>query len=459
NNQIVFYSFDLNGLDNSAEDRDHLVMNSLTYLGVWSPGGMGTLSGTANVDAVGTAGIEISVNNGAYTATTAGDGSYSIELYPGFYTVTATSDTYYPFVLTVDSVEITSETTTTQDFAFETVINGAIRGAVTLEGTTDYSGVEVSIPALELSVVTGEDGSYEIVGVAPGAGIAIAVKEGYGTGVEEYFLPNNDTLTVDFNLAIGYEEDFEATNGGYTEDGSLWAHGEPSAAIGAYSGVNVWATNLTGEYPSSANASLYSVPIFLDHEQVTLKFYQWHEFEGSSTHYDGGNVKISTDGGSTWSLITPEGGYGGTISSGNVAIPGEAAFVYENMTWHEVEFDLSAYNGEEVIIRWHFGSDGSVTRDGWYIDDVRVEFAGTVGIDVPLNVTYTNQLLHNYPNPFNPTTSIPFTLQKGIDVEMVIYNMLGQKVRTYNLGKLDAGSHSVNWDAKDSAGKLVSSGI
>lgn len=71
--------------------------------------------------------------------------------------------------------------------------------------------------------------------------------------------------------------------------------------------------------------------------------------------------------------------------------------------------------------------------------------------------TYT--LAQNYPNPFNPTTAINFSIPKAGSVTLIVYNMLGQKVRTLVNGDLNAGHMSVTWDGKDSNGFAVSSGI
>ncbi|MCH8026875.1 MAG: T9SS type A sorting domain-containing protein [candidate division Zixibacteria bacterium] len=69
------------------------------------------------------------------------------------------------------------------------------------------------------------------------------------------------------------------------------------------------------------------------------------------------------------------------------------------------------------------------------------------------------KLEQNYPNPFNPTTQIEFTLPRRSDVQILIYNSLGQLVKTLlNRGK-PAGTHSVIWNGKNQAGNTVSSGV
>ncbi len=66
----------------------------------------------------------------------------------------------------------------------------------------------------------------------------------------------------------------------------------------------------------------------------------------------------------------------------------------------------------------------------------------------------TFELSHNYPNPFNAQTSIEFALPQAGEVELTVYNMLGQEIDVLVLGTMEAGYHSVIWDASD-----VSTGV
>ena len=57
------------------------------------------------------------------------------------------------------------------------------------------------------------------------------------------------------------------------------------------------------------------------------------------------------------------------------------------------------------------------------------------------------ELANNYPNPFNPTTTINYTLAKAGDVSLEVFNLLGQKVRSLVKTRQDAGSYSVQFSA------------
>jgi len=68
-------------------------------------------------------------------------------------------------------------------------------------------------------------------------------------------------------------------------------------------------------------------------------------------------------------------------------------------------------------------------------------------------------LSQNYPNPFNPSTTISYDLPISGPVEMTIYNVRGQMVRTLIDEDQSAGSHSIQWDGRTDRGQLASSGI
>jgi hypothetical protein len=65
----------------------------------------------------------------------------------------------------------------------------------------------------------------------------------------------------------------------------------------------------------------------------------------------------------------------------------------------------------------------------------------------------------NYPNPFNPSTSITYELEREASVSLEIYNVLGQKVRALVSGEMQTGLNTVAWDGKDNAGRRLNSGV
>jgi hypothetical protein len=69
------------------------------------------------------------------------------------------------------------------------------------------------------------------------------------------------------------------------------------------------------------------------------------------------------------------------------------------------------------------------------------------------------QLYNNYPNPFNPTTTINYDLSAATHVKLAIYNILGQNVKTLVDCYEDSGHKTVIWDGTDSFGRQVASGM
>jgi len=96
------------------------------------------------------------------------------------------------------------------------------------------------------------------------------------------------------------------------------------------------------------------------------------------------------------------------------------------------------------------------------------EVFGPLKIEIPSSLPLTAnqfQLLQNYPNPFNPSTTIPIEINRfdALNMndrmwELGIYNVLGELVRKFYLGKLSVGRHEILWDGRDEKGNLLPSG-
>jgi hypothetical protein len=78
--------------------------------------------------------------------------------------------------------------------------------------------------------------------------------------------------------------------------------------------------------------------------------------------------------------------------------------------------------------------------------------------DLILSVPREYDLRQNYPNPFNPTTTIRYDLPEATDIQLCIYNLLGQEVRTLVKGIQPPGEHTAVWDGRNANGELVGSG-
>jgi len=111
------------------------------------------------------------------------------------------------------------------------------------------------------------------------------------------------------------------------------------------------------------------------------------------------------------------------------------------------------------------GSNGSWFDLGTNFSDdacIRVRLSPTLGLSVgdedqPLPRTFG--LSQNYPNPFNPTTLIKYDLPTRSFVQINVYNLLGQKVKTLVNDTKPAGHYTTTWNGNNEAGREVASGI
>ncbi len=74
-------------------------------------------------------------------------------------------------------------------------------------------------------------------------------------------------------------------------------------------------------------------------------------------------------------------------------------------------------------------------------------------------VPLETKLFNNYPNPFNPTTKIEFSVSTADNFSLAVYDLLGQKVKTLVNNFYNPGNYSINWNAVDDLGMQVPSGI
>jgi hypothetical protein len=96
-----------------------------------------------------------------------------------------------------------------------------------------------------------------------------------------------------------------------------------------------------------------------------------------------------------------------------------------------------------------------------YFDDLDVEkISSTTGVKVAkANIPHIFDLSNNYPNPFNPSTKINYSVPTNGMVSLMVFNILGQRVRTLANAPMAAGQYSITWDGRNDAGSTLSSGV
>lgn len=198
---------------------------------------------------------------------------------------------------------------------------------------------------------------------------------------------------------------------------------------------------------------------------VNLTFQAWTKFTESIL---GLQVLASTD----------YAGYGNPSLADWTVLPANLP-PQNSAVWTEcADISLTAYeNSSSFSLAFHYTSTGtsSSTCVAWAVDAVNI-----TGIDFSSAgdpVVSRSIDLSNYPNPFNPSTTISFSLAREITegTELLIYNLKGQKVKTFVPNSSHASpagrspesvegrgainNYSIVWNGKDDSGKPVSSGI
>lgn len=114
------------------------------------------------------------------------------------------------------------------------------------------------------------------------------------------------------------------------------------------------------------------------------------------------------------------------------------------------------YQEASCINKWNFATDVVMEPITLYArwsedaTDIRDEVNSTINLF---------SLKQNYPNPFNPKTMIEYEIQKFSDVQLVIYNNLGRKVKTLINEQLSSGRYCSQWDGTNDRNEKVSSGV
>jgi hypothetical protein len=200
---------------------------------------------------------------------------------------------------------------------------------------------------------------------------------------------------------------------------------------GAYS----WKFGGSGgtRYSDTAHGALVTPEMCLG-PNATFTFWHFCKAETADATYawDGGIVEISTDGGDSWSQITPVGGYQKKIyPNADSPFEGDTPCFAWYTEWTQVEFDLSAYQGA-AMVRFRFGSDGYIGYEGWYIDDINVtdDLASVDIDDRDLKVVPAEFALHSVsPNPFSSSAVLSFDVPRTSRVAVSLYDVRGRVVK------------------------------
>lgn len=125
------------------------------------------------------------------------------------------------------------------------------------------------------------------------------------------------------------------------------------------------------------------------------------------------------------------------------------------LEWTKRTFDIPAqYNNMNISLGFKCESDSA---SAFFVDDITVRsYVDNEDEVTPVSSTI---LRGNYPNPFNPETSISYTIKNDEQVKIEIFNLKGEKIKTLVNTKQKSGNYKAKWLGEDQNGKKVSSGI
>jgi choice-of-anchor B domain-containing protein len=181
-----------------------------------------------------------------------------------------------------------------------------------------------------------------------------------------------------------WSESFESGAPGWTHSGTAdtWVTTSVRTHDGARSFYAVDAAS-----PSDQRLASPAVTLPAGQMPVTLQFWNWQEIESevpaalkAALHVgcrDGAIFEISNDGGASWARLETQlltDPYDGLVSSGSGnPLGGLGAWCGNPQDWLNSVVDVSAWAGQSVRFRFRLGSDDAGAREGWYVDDVRVQ--------------------------------------------------------------------------------------
>jgi len=297
--------------------------------------------------------------------------------------------------------------------AIEAPGTASVSGTVTLQGATDHSGILVELMPGGDTVTTGPSGDYAFTSLYAAGYTVTASRPSWSTDAETFTLAEGEALTgVDMVLTHVYETSACST---------------PALAIpdnnptGVSDVINV---------SLGLGASVTAIEVFVD---IT------HTYQGDLI------VDLGSPTGTTVRLHNRSG-------SGADNIYG----------WYPTELApaeaLSGFAGVDLDGDWTLSISDNAGADIGTLNEWCMNITYGGGTTAVGDVAQRFTLGENYPNPFNPSTTIKFAVPQTGHVSLKVYDLAGRLVRTLVDADLPAVEHAVVWDGRDLTGRQVASG-
>lgn len=199
----------------------------------------------------------------------------------------------------------------------------------------------------------------------------------------------------------------------------------------SYSPPTSFTESPTGSYGNTQTRTMtLANPINISNSPVTvLSYYFRHDIEPLDNAY----IQVSSNNGTNWVSVKYYNG--------------------QQLSWKQEVLDITdlANRSTQMKIRFIIVTNRSVTADGIYIDNIKIQNYQDVLTGVSNNGEIPTKfaLLQNYPNPFNPFTTIKYQIPKSGFVKLTVFDALGRVVKTLVNESKPAGNYDVTFDASN----------
>ncbi len=236
---------------------------------------------------------------------------------------------------------------------------------------------------------------------------------------------------------------------GFEEPNNLWDYGQNwgITTLQKHSGNSSISESPVGRYENNLRDSLTLLKYFdlTNAKTAFIQAYIRYFFRPNDYLY----IQASGDSGATWHTVYEITG--------------------RTNRFEKIQADISQFTGpgsNPLTFRFLVVTDSTSNADGVFIDDVSIIASSKVitaidrAVEPWAGAPKEFTLNQNFPNPFNPATTIEYGLPKSVRVSLQIFNILGQSVRTLVKDQLQqAGFYKVTWDGLNDQGQPVPSGI
>jgi len=248
------------------------------------------------------------------------------------------------------------------------------------------------------------------------------IASGYGPYflLADIFFPNPDGTCETGNL---YSDDFKIHL--TVDDGATWTLVDSTMETGVW----YWASYMYNLAPYIGDATSFKVA------------FQYHDCDGNwgyGVAID--NIAIKEGDDFTWLTVSPYKGTAVAIDNLNDSISVQIGVYGTDDDFTIAEDIVVASDYSELTVQIGVGVE-------------------VVGIDESGLTPFEFALHQNYPNPFNPETNIQFDVAENSDVNVSIFNIMGQKVATLVNGNMDKGIYHIKWNGLSDKGIALPSGM